>query len=117
MNIHETINYIEYPAKNLAATKKFFMSVFKWKFIDYGPQYTAFNCVGLKGGFYRADTCANAEKGSALTVFYSNNLIKTQSKIELFGGKIVKPIFSFPGGQRHVRWISSHFGSRLGCRN
>ena len=100
MNIHETINYLEYPAKNLTATKEFFMNVFKWSFTDYGSEYVAFSNLALKGGFYKSAMCANSEKGSALTVFYSNNLTATQAKIEKFGGEIIKPIFSFPGGHR-----------------
>ena len=44
---HEKINYLEYPARNLAATKQFFMSVFGWIFTDYGEAYTAFDNQGL----------------------------------------------------------------------
>jgi predicted enzyme related to lactoylglutathione lyase len=42
----------------------------------------------------------STEKGSVLIVFYSNELEKTRSKIEYAGGKIIKPIFLFPGGRR-----------------
>ena len=30
MNLHEKINYVELPAKDLAGTKAFFESVFGW---------------------------------------------------------------------------------------
>lgn len=37
MTAGETINYIEFPASNLAATKAFFQTAFGWNFVDYGP--------------------------------------------------------------------------------
>ena len=51
---HEKINYVEYPACNLASTKQFFSDVFGWVFTDYGPDYTAFNQQGIEGGFIKA---------------------------------------------------------------
>jgi predicted enzyme related to lactoylglutathione lyase len=100
MNEHEKINYVEFPAKNIEATKDFFTAVFNWSFVDYGPEYTAFSNEGLDGGFFKSDLTVSTKIGSALIVFYSNDLEKTQSKIESAGGSIIKPIFSFPGGRR-----------------
>jgi uncharacterized protein len=97
---HEKINYVEFPAKNLKATKSFFEAAFGWSFVDYGPDYAAFSDQGLDGGFFKSDLAASAAKGSALIVFYSDRLEETQSKIERSGGRIVKPIYSFPGGRR-----------------
>lgn len=100
MQNHEKINYVEFPAKDLALAKKFFSNVFNWNFTDYGPDYTAFSNSGLMGGFYKADLVVATQSGSALIVLYSNNLEKTLNKVEQAGGNIIKPIFSFPGGQR-----------------
>lgn len=100
MNEHEKINYVEFPAKDIEATKAFFTAAFGWSFVDYGPTYTAFSNEGLDGGFFKSALSASTENGSALIVFYSKTLKKTQSKIETAGGKIIKPIFSFPGGRR-----------------
>ncbi len=50
MNVHEKLNYVEFAAKDLAATKAFFSSVFGWSFVDYGPEYSAFSDQGLDGG-------------------------------------------------------------------
>lgn len=97
---HEKINYVEFPAKDLTASKQFFTEVFGWSFQDFGPEYSAFSNAGLDGGFYRANLTSTTQTGGALIVFYSNNLPETQLKIEQAGGKIIKPIFSFPGGQR-----------------
>ena len=100
MNEHEKINYVEFPSKDLTATRAFFTAVFGWSFTDYGPEYTAFSNAGIDGGFYRSDLVASSVTGSALIVFYSKDLEKTKSKIENAGGSIVKPVFQFPGGRR-----------------
>ena len=100
MNLHEKINYVELPAKDLPATKAFFQSVFGWSFVDYGPDYTAFSDQGLDGGFFQSDLASSTEKGAALIVFYSNQLEATLAKVEKAGGSIIKPIYSFPGGRR-----------------
>lgn len=100
MNEHEKINYVEFPAKNIDAAKDFFTKVFGWSFVDYGPGYTAFSNEGIDGGFFQSDLSASTAKGSALIVFYSRDLERTQTKIEEAGGSIIKPIFSFPGGRR-----------------
>ncbi|GAL16051.1 glyoxalase family protein [Vibrio astriarenae] len=42
MNQHEKLNYVEFGANDLEATKSFFTRVFGWEFTDYGPDYTAF---------------------------------------------------------------------------
>ena len=100
MNEHEKINYVEFPARNIEATKVFFTEVFGWSFEDFGPDYTAFSDEGVDGGFFKSDLSSSTENGSALIVFYSEELEITQSKIENAGGKIIRPIFSFPGGRR-----------------
>ena len=100
MNEHEKINYVELPAKDLEATKTFFTKVFDWSFADYGPEYIAFSKEGLDGGFYKSDLSSSTADGSALIVFYSNDLKTTQSKIIDADGSIIKPIFEFPGGHR-----------------
>ena len=99
---HEKINYVEFPAKDLAAGKRFFVEVFGWVFTDYGDAYCAFAAAdaGLDGGFFQSDKNATTDNGSALVVFYSTDLADTMAKIEAAGGVIVKPIFSFPGGRR-----------------
>ncbi len=76
MKKHEKINYVEFPAKDIAAAKSF------------------------DGGFFKSDLTVSAENGSALIVFYSRELENTQTKIENAGGSIIKPIFPFPGGRR-----------------
>jgi predicted enzyme related to lactoylglutathione lyase len=97
---HEKINYIEFPVKNMAVSKLFFTAVFDWSFTDYGEHYTAFSNAGIDGGFFTSELSASTHKGSALVVFYSDDLESTQAKIEENGGDIVENIFAFPGGRR-----------------
>jgi len=96
----DLIDYLEYPAQDMQATKAFFQTVFDWQFEDYGPDYMAFSGGGLDGGFYRAELASKEQHGGALMVFLSNDLEVSKSKVVAAGGVIVKDTFSFPGGQR-----------------
>ena len=100
VNAHEKINYLEFPAKDIEATKKFFTTVFDWSFVDYSDTYTAFSNAGIDGGFFQSDLSVATDNGSALIVFYSKDLAQTQANIEAARGVIIKPVFSFPGGRR-----------------
>lgn len=96
------IDYLELPAagETLDSVKAFYSAAFGWTFTDYGPTYSGF-AEGLDGGFQ-----ANATEGALkpLPVLYSEALEATLAEVESAGGKIVKPIFSFPGGRRfHFR--------------
>ena len=100
MNENNKINYIEFPSAKIKETKKFFENVFGWTFTDYGPDYTSFSNAGIYGGFYKSDLVANANKGGALVVIFSQDLEQTEKNIIEADGSITKPIFSFPGGRR-----------------
>jgi len=100
LNQHEKINYVEFPAKDIQATKDFFINAFNWSFEDFGPDYSAFSNQGLDGGFFSSDLSSSSSDGAALIVFYSDDLESSQLKIEKNNGVILKPIYSFPGGRR-----------------
>jgi predicted enzyme related to lactoylglutathione lyase len=100
MDMQGKISYVEFPSRDIGATKAFFSTVFGWSFSDYGPDYISFSNQGLNGGFYKSELAASTELGSALIVFYSKKLEETQAKIEKAGGSIVKRTFPFPGGRR-----------------
>lgn len=89
------LDYLEMSAtgSTLDSTKAFYSAAFGWSFTDYGPSYAAFD-EGLEGGF---QTEAPAKP---LPVLYSQQLEATLEAVENAGGKIVRPIFSFPGGRR-----------------
>lgn len=96
-----SLDYIELPASDIAATKTFYGSVFGWTFTDYGPDYTAFAFEGREGGF-------NAERkviktGGVLLVLYANDLDAMESKVKAADAEITEH-HEFPGGRRfHFR--------------
>jgi predicted enzyme related to lactoylglutathione lyase len=91
------IDYIEFPATDIPATKRFYHDIFGWNFEDYGPGYTSFMDGRLAGGFW---TAPKVQAGGALIVIYAGDLEGTEAKVKTAGGNIVKPIFAFPGGRR-----------------
>ena len=91
------IDYIEFPSQDAYAAKDFYSKVFGWKFEDYGPAYTSFHDGRLAGGF-SAD--ANQPPAKPLVVIYASDLEAMLKAVEGGGGKITRPIFSFPGGRR-----------------
>jgi uncharacterized protein len=96
-NNDRRIDYIEFPATDIAATKHFYSEVFGWKFEDYGPDYTSFHDGRLAGGFAKA---AQARPAGPLIVIYAADLAGMETKVKAAHGNIVKPIFAFPGGRR-----------------
>lgn len=91
------IDYIEFPATDVAETKAFYAAVFGWEFTDYGPDYTSFHDGRLAGGFHAAE---GASPGGALVVLYATDLEDVQVNIAQSGGSIVRDTFEFPGGRR-----------------
>jgi predicted enzyme related to lactoylglutathione lyase len=63
------------------------------------PSYSGFvypNAEREAGGISSAVDHTRA----ALAIVYSDNLELSEEKVQSAGGRIVKPIFSFPGGRR-----------------
>jgi uncharacterized protein len=91
------IFYIEFPARDLPATKAFYGKVFGWTFTDYGPDYASFEDGNLAGGFTRS----TPGPGTApLVVLFNKDLEAARERVAQGGGRIVQDIFSFPGGRR-----------------
>lgn len=91
------IDYIEFPATDVAQTKAFYQQAFGWKFTDYGPDYTSFEDGRLSGGFAKENKVI---RGGTLVVLYASDLAATERKVRDAGGIIVKDAFAFPGGRR-----------------
>lgn len=95
------LDYLELPARGVAAMKKFYGAAFGWSFVDYGPDYVEFDSGGRKGGF-NAERKA-AVSGGALAVLYASDLDAMETKVAAAGGEITEH-HSFPGGRRfHFR--------------
>ena len=93
----QRIDYIEFVVADNARAVAFYGGAFGWNFTDYGPDYTAFADGRLDGGFARG---APRPDGGPLVILYAVDLEATQARIEVAGGVITRPIFSFPGGRR-----------------
>ena len=98
------MDYIEFPATDIEATKRFYNHVFGWQFKDWGPNYTSFNDGRLSGGFNSESQPAGADGGAktrgVLVVIYATSLDEIYRKVKDAGGKIVRETFEFPGGKR-----------------
>jgi len=91
------VDYIEFPAVDVEAIKRFYAAVFGWGFTDYGPDYTSFHDGRLAGGFTRS---TGVSGGGPLVVLYARHLEEIEASIRDSGGRIVKDTFEFPGGRR-----------------
>jgi uncharacterized protein len=79
------------------ALKEFYGKAFGWTFTDYGPVYCEFSDGRLTGGL---TTTGPVGAGGPLVILYADDLAKAQKRVEDAGGKVVKPVYEFPGGHR-----------------
>jgi predicted enzyme related to lactoylglutathione lyase len=90
-------NFIELPARDLPAAKRFYSGVFGWDLTDFGPNYsctlTGDVDVGLQADMTEASN-------APLAVIDVPDLEQTLVAVEATGAAITRPIFSFPGGRR-----------------
>lgn len=94
------IDYIEFPAIDIAKARGFYQRVFKWTFTDYGPDYTSFEDGRITGGFRSDAESPRPTREGVLVVIFADELEATLKSVAGAGGVIVKPIFEFPGGRR-----------------
>jgi hypothetical protein len=91
------IDYVEFQAVDIAASKRFYSALFGWEFTDYAPEYTSFGDGRLSGGFTKVSAVA---AGGPLIVIYATELDRVKEAVAKEGGVIVKDTFEFPGGRR-----------------
>ena len=99
-NKNSKINYVEFPIndkKKFQKAKLFYSSVFKWNYKDWGDDYSDTQDSGVSSGI-NADSSHNTE--NLLVVIYVENIKEIKENVKKSGGKIIKDIFSFPGGKR-----------------
>jgi predicted enzyme related to lactoylglutathione lyase len=91
------LNYVELPVGDVGAARVFYEAAFGWSLTEFGPSYAATltgdTDIGLQGD------AAEASKGP-LPVIDVPNLKAAQAAVLAAGGRIVRPIFAFPGGRR-----------------
>jgi len=100
MPADHSIDYLEFPSRNLPTTRAFFTALMGWAYEDYGPDYLAFDDGRMKGGFFRSDAISSVAEGAPLVVFYHSNLEEQQRRVTELGATVTRAIFSFPGGRR-----------------
>ena len=104
------LNYVELPVGEIGAAKSFYESAFGWSLTDFGPTYactlTGDTDIGLQ-----ADA-AEATR-APLAVIRVDDLEAVLAAVEAAGGRIVRPIFSFPGGRRFQ--FTDPAGNELAC--
>ncbi len=90
-------NYVELPVKETGPVKAFYERAFGWKMTDFGPSYAA-TMTGDTDVGLQADA---AEASAApLPVIDVPDLGVALAAVEAAGGRIVRPVFAFPGGRR-----------------
>lgn len=91
-----SMDYVEFGATDLEATKQFYRDTFGWTFTDYGSEYTSFSDGRLSGGFTRGRPVSRG----ALVVLYARDLDAAYERVKANGGRISQEVFEFPGGRR-----------------
>jgi uncharacterized protein len=104
------LNYVELPVPETGPAKAFYQDAFGWALTDFGPTYAATMTgdtdVGLQGD------AAEAPK-APLPVIDVPDLEAALASVQSAGGRIVRAIFSFPGGRR-FQFIDPA-GNELAC--
>ena len=102
---HHTLDYVEIPSTDLAASKRFYGAAFGWEFTDYGPGP---DYVGIRGsgedevGGFRPE--AQVAPGGPLVILFSDDLEASVDAVRDAGGEVVAEPYPFPGGRRfHFR--------------
>ena len=94
--VDRQIDNIEFAVSDIARSRAFYDAAFGWSFTDYGPDYCEFTDGRLTGGL----TTGTPKPGGPLVIFYADDLVTTQARLEAAGARIVVETFAFPGGKR-----------------
>src|SRR3569623_531658 len=91
------LNYVELPVGDIARAKAFYERAFGWDLTDFGPTYAA-TLTGDTDIGLQADPAEVPQ--APLPVIDGEDLAVALAAGASAGGRIVRPIFSFPGGRR-----------------
>jgi len=90
-------NYVELPCSDIGASKQFYERAFGWTLAEFGPTYAATTTgdtdLGLQADVVEAPR-------APLAVIDVEDLEAALEAVQRAGGRIVRPIFAFPGGRR-----------------
>jgi len=91
------LNYVELPVTDITSARAFYEAAFGWEMTAFGPTYAATLSGDTDVGL-QADA-AEATK-APLPVIEVEEIEAALAAVERAGGRIVKPVFAFPGGRR-----------------
>ena len=91
------VGFLELPVKDVVAAKSFYASIFGWNLSDFGPNYACTMNGDVDVGLQADATEATAAPLGVVTV---DDLEAAVAAVEQAGGRIIRPIFAFPGGRR-----------------
>ena len=91
------LNYVELPARDIAASRSFYESAFGWSMTQFGPTYAATTTGDTDLGL---DADPAEAPRAPLPVIQVPDVEAALAAVERAGGRIVRPIFPFPGGRR-----------------
>ena len=93
---HHAIDYFEVAVADLDAAKAFYVDAFGWSLNDYGPEYAGIQGVDEEAGGLRLA----GDPAPPLVILYSDDLEASVEAVTAAGGKVLRPIYGFPGGRR-----------------
>jgi len=91
------LNYVELPVGDLATAKAFYERAFDWRLTEFSPAYAATTSGDTDIGLQAE---AREATKAPLPMIEVENLETALDAVLQAGGKIVRPIFAFPGGRR-----------------
>jgi uncharacterized protein len=91
------LDYVELPATDIASTRQFYERAFGWSMTEFAPTYSATTTGDTDVGLQSSPPDRPA---APLPVIQVRDLEESLAAVEAAGGRIVKPIRSFPGGRR-----------------
>lgn len=98
------INYVEFGAPDLEATKTFYAAAFGWSFNEYGPAYAGIRNPDGDGEIGGLNAETTPTRGGLLVLIESHDLDATLVSVRAAGGTITDGPYAYPGGRRfHFR--------------
>jgi uncharacterized protein len=104
--IHHTIDYVELPVTDLAASQAFYGAAFGWEFVPYGDGYAGIRTAAeqasrsAEAGGLRLAEAGDVARGGPFVLLYSDDLDLTLAAVTAAGGEVVDGPYEFPGGRR-----------------
>ena len=90
-------NFIELPSRDIDGARAFYAAAFGWELVGFGPSYACTLTGDVDIGL-QADP--DEVTAMPLAVIQVMDLEATLKLVVEAGGRIVRPVFGFPGGRR-----------------